>query len=222
MWSDVDDYFAKHDPSNFQDNVLNQVLANNAKHGLPQIDVSLNQGKLLSLYVSVLNAKNVLEIGTLGAYSTIHMARSLKPGGKIDTIEVDPQHARIAQANLKLAKVDHLVDVHVGPALTVLDNQSSTWSKHLFDFVFIDADKGNNPKYVGWALKLTRKGGLIMIDNVARNGAVLNEASVDPSVKGVQELCKMFQNEAKDKVAWTVVQTVGTKGWDGYILAYVK
>lgn len=221
LWDRVDRYFASRDRNQERNRILEQVLENNAKHGMPPIDVSFNQGKLLAMYVSLTKAKRVLEIGTLGAYSTIWIAGALPPGGKITTIEIDPDRAAVALSNLRLAGQADKVEILQGAALDVLDKNASTWSNDPFSFVFIDADKINNLNYFKRALALSQSGSYIVVDNVVRDGKILDESSLDPSVKGVHALCAYLEQKPPRVKTWTAVQTVGSKGWDGYILAEV-
>ena len=169
-WSAVDDYIAESllpaDP------VLEAALKANSEHGLPAIDVSPAQGKLLNLLARMSGAKTILEIGTLGGYSTIWLARALPPGGKVVTLELEPHHAEVARTNLERAGLSGLVDLRVGPALESLSALSAEGAGP-FDFIFIDADKPNNPHYLSWAMRLSRPGTVIVCDNVIRDGAVL-------------------------------------------------
>ncbi|RVC66805.1 O-methyltransferase, partial [Mesorhizobium sp. M2A.F.Ca.ET.046.02.1.1] len=182
-WTAVDDYIVS---SLFEaDRVLDAVLAANRDQGLPAIDVSAAQGKLLSLLVRIRGAKTVLEVGTLGGYSTIWMARGLPADGKVVTLELDPHHARVARSNFERAGVSGKVDLRVGPALqslAALVDQSAG----PFDLIFIDADKPNNPNYLDWAMKLSRPGTVIVCDNVIRDGAVLNKDGLDVNVEGAR------------------------------------
>lgn len=215
-WTAVDKYFES--AFILSDSILDQVLKNNEAAGLPAHDVSPNQGKLLQLYVQLTGAKRVLEIGTLGAYSSIWMARALPANGKLISLEVDPLRAEVARKNISLADLQSKIEVRIGPALESLPILEEEL-KEPFDFIFIDADKVNNPSYFSWALKLSQKGSLIVIDNVVRNGAVIEVDNLDPNVQGVRQLTELIEKETR--VQATVVQTVGVKGWDGYILAMV-
>ncbi|SCC04540.1 O-methyltransferase [Kosakonia oryziphila] len=214
-WSEVDEYLAqKLIP---QDEVLEQVLANNQRAGLPAIDVSPMQGQLLALLVRMVRAKRILEIGTLGGYSTLWMARELPINGELLTLEAEPLHAAIARENMHLAGVANLVTVAEGPALQTLENLGE---RPPFDLIFIDADKPNNPSYLKWALHYSRPGTLIIGDNVVRNGEVTNPTSTDASVQGVRKFIDMLGNDPRLTV--TSMQTVGVKGWDGFTLAWVN
>lgn len=216
-WAEVDSYFSERlAPS---DDVLDAVLEANAAAGLPAHDVSPLQGRFLEQLVRLTGARRVLEIGTLGAYSTIWMARALPSGGNIVTLEADPHHADVARANLARASLAELVDLRVGPALDLLPAIEAEGSAP-FDLVFIDADKPSNPDYLRWALTLTRPGSLIVGDNVVRNGAVADGNSTDPGVRGVRRFTEMLASEPR--LIATVLQTVGSKGWDGFAMALVR
>lgn len=215
-WTAVDDYLAgvlvPPDP------VLDAALAASDAAGLPAINISPNQGALLALLVQLQGAQTILEIGTLAGYSTIWLARALPAGGRMVTLEVDPTHARVAEVNLARAGLAERVSVRVGLALealaTLVDEGAGP-----FDVVFVDADKANNPAYLTWALRLTRPGSLVVVDNVVRNGSVLDATSTDPDIVGTRRLHKMLATTPG--VRATVVQTVGVKGWDGFALALV-
>jgi len=185
---------------------------------LPAAQVAPNQGKLLAILAQSVKAKSILEIGTLGGYSTIWLARALPPDGKLITLEVDPRHAEVARANFVRAEVDKLVEVRVGPALDTLP-KIATEGHAPFDFVFIDADKANNTNYFNWALKLTHPGSVIIVDNVIRNGEVVDANSTDPSVQGVRQFNTALA--AESRVMATQLQTVGSKGYDGFAMALV-
>ncbi|KPV61044.1 methyltransferase [Paenibacillus sp. A3] len=201
------------------DSVLEQVLSTNRQAGLPPIDVSAAQGKLLQLFVRMQNAKRILEIGTLGGYSTIWMARALPADGRLVTLELDPRHAEVAQANLSLAQVEGVVEIRVGNALEQLAKLEEEGAAP-FDLIFIDADKPNNPGYLKWALRLSRPGTVIIGDNVIRGGEITNEASTDPRVNGVREFYDLLAQE--DRISATAIQTVGSKGYDGFVLGIVN
>lgn len=212
QWSDVDNYLIENlIPS---DPVLSQVLENNHRAGLPAHDVAANQGQLLALFIRMVGAKSILEIGTLGAYSTIWMARELPPNGRLITLEADPLHARVARENIALAGLDSVVTLREGPAL---DSLATLADAAPFDVIFIDADKPNNPYYLQWALKYSRPGTLIIGDNVVRDGEVTNPNSTDDRVLGVRRFIEMMHNDPRLTV--TALQTVGIKGWDGFTLA---
>ncbi|MCL6745573.1 MULTISPECIES: O-methyltransferase [Kosakonia] len=214
-WSAVDEYLVKQLIP--EDEILTQVLANNQRAGLPAIDVSPAQGQLLALFVRMVRAKRILEIGTLGGYSTVWMARELPTGGELLTLEADPLHAAIARENLQLAGVAHQVTVAEGPALQTLENLGE---RPPFDLIFIDADKPNNPNYLKWAMHYARPGTLIIGDNVVRDGEVTNPTTTDASVQGVRKFIEMIG--ADPRLTATAMQTVGVKGWDGFTLAWVN
>ncbi|HYP75787.1 MAG TPA: O-methyltransferase [Polyangiaceae bacterium] len=216
QWSQVDEYIVKLlVPS---DGALDAALAASTEAGLPAINVAPNQGKFLSLLASIQGAKNILEIGTLGGYSTIWLARALPVDGRLVTLEVDPKHAEVARRNLARAGVGERVSIRVGPALESLP-QLAAEDRSAFDFVFIDADKQSIPEYFEWALKLTHVGSVIVVDNVVRKGAILDRASSDPNVQGVRRFNELLASTAR--VSATTVQTVGSKGYDGFALIRV-
>ncbi|WPU20968.1 O-methyltransferase [Cedecea neteri] len=214
-WSDVDEYLV-HSliPS---DTVFQQILENNHAAGLPAHDVAPNQGKFLQLLVEITGARKIFEIGTLGAYSSVWMARALPAGGKLVTLEADPRHAEVAQKNIKLAGLEKTIELHIGPAAQTLAHLGG---EAPFDLIFIDADKPNNPVYLEWALKYSRPGTLIIGDNVVRDGEVANPDSIDDRVQGVRTFIELMGNNPSLSV--TALQTVGSKGWDGFTLARVK
>ncbi len=216
QWLAVDDYFA--DRLARSDVALDAVLAANAAANLPPHDVSPLQGRFLELMVRITRATRVLEIGTLGAYSTIWMARVLPAGGRVVTLEADPHHADVALANLERAAVVDRVDLRVGPALETLPSIHAERSDP-FDLVFIDADKPSHPDYLAWALRLTRPGSVIIGDNVVRGGAVVDADSTDPRVLGVRRFMDLIAEEPR--LIATALQTVGGKGWDGFAMALV-
>jgi predicted O-methyltransferase YrrM len=195
------------------------TLDANRRAGLPEIDVSAPQGKFLSLLAAATGARRILEIGTLGGYSTIWFARALPEGGKIVTIEFEPRHAETARANIAREGVAEKVDLRVGAALDVLPRLAAEGGAP-FDLAFIDADKGNNAGYFQWAVKLSRPGALIVVDNVVREGAVADAATQDEMALGGRRL---FDAVAADpRVDATAIQTVGSKGWDGFLIARVR
>jgi predicted O-methyltransferase YrrM len=214
-WTAVDNYVSE---LLVGDAELDDVLAASAAAGLPQIAVSPAQGKFLMLLARATNARNVLELGTLGGYSTIWLARALAQGGRVVTVEADPHHAEVARANFERAGLAGMIDLRLGKALDVLPKLAAERGQ-AFDFVFIDADKQNIPDYFTWSLKLTRPGSLIIVDNVVREGAVTNARSRDHSVRGVRRFNEMLKEEAR--VSATTIQTVGIKGYDGFTLALV-
>ncbi|AGJ86183.1 O-methyltransferase [Raoultella ornithinolytica] len=215
QWSAVDSYLI--DALIPQDPLLSQVLANNQRAGLPAFDVAANQGQFLALLVRMVRAQRVLEIGTLGGYSTIWMARELPEDGELLTLEADPRHAAVARENLRLAGVDKQVTLREGPALQTLE---SLGDRPPFDLIFIDADKPSNPDYLRWALRYSRPGTLIIGDNVVRDGEVVNPRSEDDRVQGVRRFIEMMARDPRLTV--TALQTVGSKGWDGFTLAWVN
>ncbi len=215
-WDAVDSYInGKLVPP---DPALDAALAANAAAGLPSIDVAPNQGKLLHVLALAKAARRILEIGTLGGYSTTWMARALPAGGKLITLEFEPRHAQVAQANLNRAGVAGMVEIRIGPAAESLA-QLHAEGVEPFDLIFIDADKQNIPAYLDWALKLARVGTLIVTDNVVREGAIVDAASPDPDVQGVRAMFEKMS--AEPRLAATAIQTVGSKGWDGFAIAVV-
>jgi predicted O-methyltransferase YrrM len=185
---------------------------------MPAIAVSAAQGKLLHLYARMIGARRILEVGTLGGYSTIWMARALPADGRIISLEIDPRHAEVARTNLSRAGVDHLAEVRIGPALESLAKMAAE-GEGRFDLVFIDADKANIPEYFTLSSKLLRPGGVIIVDNVVRNGGVLDGSGKDPNVAGVRRFNDLLAT--LPDVSATTVQTVGSKGYDGFTLAIV-
>ncbi|MEH2064132.1 MAG: O-methyltransferase [Nostoc sp.] len=216
QWSVVDRYFT--DLLVPSDPVLDAALHTSAAAGLPPHNVSPNQGKLLFLLAQIQGARTILEIGTLGGYSTIWLARALPSDGRLITLEADPKHAEVAVANIARAGLADIVELRLGRALSTLE-QLATEGSGPFDLIFIDADKPSNPDYLAWALKLSRRGSLIIADNVVRDGAVVNAASDDPSVQGVRRFNELLA--AQGRVSATAIQTVGSKGYDGFALALV-
>ncbi|HET9110354.1 MAG TPA: O-methyltransferase [Ktedonobacterales bacterium] len=216
QWTTVDHYFS--DLLAPSDAVLDAALNATSEAGMPLINVAPNQGKLLHLLTRMTGARSVLEIGTLGGYSAIWIARALPPEGRLITLEVNPAHAAVARSNIDRAGLTERVDVRLGPALTMLP-QLVEEGAGPFDLVFIDADKASTPDYLTWALRLTRPGSLIIIDNVVRNGAVADPTSADPDVQGIQRALAMIAEEPRLEA--TALQTVGVKGYDGFALALV-
>jgi predicted O-methyltransferase YrrM len=211
-WAAVDNYIdstlAVSDPA------LDAALEAVRTAGLPQISVTASQGKLLHLLAKLQGAKRILEIGTLGGYSTIWMARALPKNGKLVTIEADAKHARVAAENIARAGLSEFVELRQGKALNVLPELEGP-----FDLIFIDADKRNNPRYFEWALKFARKGSLIIVDNVVREGEILDADSADPDIRGTRKLFEVMA--AEPRVMATAQQTVGSKGHDGFAIALV-
>jgi predicted O-methyltransferase YrrM len=200
------------------DAVLEATLRDAAAAGLPAIQVAPNQGKLLAVLARAIGARRILEIGTLGGYSTIWLARALPPGGSIVTLEADARHAEVARGNLARAGLSEVVEVRVGPALQSLP-QLAAGGHGPFDLVFIDADKENMVGYLEWALRLTRPGSLIIGDNVVRGGAVVDPKSQDGAVQGVRGFLAALA--AEPRLNATALQTVGSKGYDGFAIAVV-
>src|SRR5688500_527778 len=216
QWTAVDEYFTRmlHPP----EPALDAALAASAKAGLPPIHVTPNQGKLLHLMARMCAPRRILEIGTLGGYSTIWLARALPPRGSLVTLEVDEKHVAVARENLKRAGVGDAVEVIVGPAIETLP-RLATAGREPFDFIFIDADKARIADYFAWSLRLSRVGTVIVFDNVVRKGAVVEADSADANVRGVRRLMEMLAAEPRMSV--TAIQTVGAKGWDGFAIALV-
>jgi predicted O-methyltransferase YrrM len=212
-WDEVDDYYTglllDEDPA------LDAALEANAEAGLPSIDVSPAQGKMLHLLARAIGARRILEVGTLGGYSTIWLARAVQPEGSVVTCEIDPHHAQVATANIARAGLADTVDVRVGPAIDTLAGLTGP-----FDLAFIDADKASNAEYFAHALRLSRPGGVIVVDNVVRGGRVVDGASTDAAVVGTRRFAQALA--AEERVDATVIQTVGSKGHDGFALAVVR
>jgi predicted O-methyltransferase YrrM len=217
LWTSVDNYITE--AIVHPDQALNHAVQANTSAGLPAIDVAPNQGKLLHLLARIQGASRILEIGTLGGYSTIWLARALPPNGKLVTLELDPTHANVAAANIQRAGLTALVDLRVGPALDSLARLHAE-KPAPFDIIFLDADKPNNPNYLDWAIKLSRPGTIIIGDNVIRDGKIIDPNDADPSVTGTRTfLDKLGSHPQLDA---TALQTVGSKGYDGFALALVK
>jgi predicted O-methyltransferase YrrM len=215
-WDAVDDYtdaaLVPPDP------VLEAALQAAADAGLPDISVSPSQGKMLNLLALGQGARRILEIGTLGGYSAIWLARALPPGGRLITLEADPRHAEVARDNLANAGLAGLCEVRVGPALDTLPVLHAAGDGP-FDLIFIDADKPSYPDYLSWSVRLSRPGTMIIADNIVRGGAVIDAASKYPGVQGVRRFVAALA--AEPRVSATVIQTVGHKGYDGFALAVV-
>ncbi|WP_112470189.1 O-methyltransferase [Streptomyces triticisoli] len=216
LWDDVDAYFtALLSP---EDEPLQAALRDSAAEGLPHINVAPNQGKLLQLLAQLQGARAILEIGTLGGYSTIWLARALPSDGRLISLEYDAHHADVARRNIARAGLDRVAEVRVGPALESLPKLADE-NPPPFDLVFIDADKVNNPHYVEWALRLTRTGSLIVLDNVVRGGRVTDTSDADPSVRGTRAALELVAEHPR--LEGTAIQTVGSKGHDGFALVRV-
>jgi len=216
LWTSVDRYVSDvmvgHDPA------LEAALAASAEAGLPAIQVAPNQGKMLHLFARMMAANRILEIGTLGGYSTIWLARGLAPGGRLVTLEADPKHAAVAHANLERAGVADRVEIVVGQALDTLPGIEARGDGP-YDLFFIDADKAGIPDYFRWSLRLSRPGSLIVVDNVVREGAVIDEKSTDSNVQGVRRFNQLVSTEPR--VTATTIQTVGAKKYDGFAMVLV-
>ena len=217
QWTAVDAYFSDqlvpHDPA------LEAALAASSEAGLPPINVSPNQGRLLHLLARLRGARKILEIGTLGGYSTIWLARALPEDGYLVTLEALAKHAKVAEANIAKAGLGDIVEIRLGPALDSLPKLAEE-GKGPFDLTFIDADKERIPEYFRWALELSHPGSVVIVDNVVRGGAVADAATTDPDVKGIRRFLELLGKEPR--VSATAVQTVGTKGWDGFAIALVN
>jgi len=216
LWTEVDRYFSEHLlPS---DPILESALEESASAELPAISVSPNQGRFLQMLAQIVGARSILEVGTLGGYSTIWLARGLRPGGRLITLEVDENHAEVARRNLSNAGLEEVVELRVGNALETLP-QLSAEGRAPFDLIFIDADKQSIPTYFEWALKMSRPGTLIVVDNVVRKGAVIDGESTDPNIQGARRFIESLG--ADPRASGTVIQTVGIKGYDGFAIVLV-
>ena len=216
LWSAVDQYID--DELALTDPVLAAALAANTEGGLPAIDVTASQGKLLYMLARLAGARRILEIGTLGGYSTIWLARALPPDGQLITLEFEPKHADVAKSNVQRAGFSKIVDVRVGAALDALPVIEAEKGGP-FDLFFIDADKVNNPVYFDWAIKLSRPGSVIIVDNVVREGGLADASSDDPAIRASRKVTELLGSDPR--VDGTVIQTVGTKGYDGFAIAVV-
>lgn len=217
IWHQVDGYI--NDRLLPQDIVLETVLNANQQAGLPAIDVSPSQGQLLHIFARMVGAKRILEIGTLGGYSTIWLARALPDDGHMVTLEIDLLNAETALANFRLAQVDQQIELRLGDALTQLAKMEDEQTAP-FDLIFIDADKPNNPHYLKWALHFSHPGTVIIGDNVVREGAVIEENNEDARVVGVRAFYDLIGEEPR--LTATAIQTVGCKGYDGFIIGIVN
>ncbi|MFE3099286.1 O-methyltransferase [Nocardia tengchongensis] len=213
-WAEVDHYLVE----TLVGGEDSETLRANAAAGLPAIDVSPPQGKFLYLIAASVRARRVLEIGTLGGYSTVWLARAVGKSGQVVTLEFEPRHAEVARGNLDRAGVGDRVEIRVGAALDTLPELAAAQPEP-FDLVFIDADKVNNANYVRWALQLTRPGSVIIVDNVVRNGGIADADSADAAVRASREVIELIA--AEPRLDGTVLQTVGGKGWDGFAYALV-
>jgi predicted O-methyltransferase YrrM len=215
-WTAVDDYFEE--KLLLADPVLEEVLRSSAAAGLPNIQVSPTQGKLLYLLAKAQGARRVLEIGVLGGYSTIWLARALPSDGRVVTLELEAKHAEVARANIARAGLQDRVEIRLGRALETLPKLLAE-KRGPFDLFFLDADKANTRAYFEWSLKLSRPGSLIIVDNVVRRGELVDDPVVSPDVRGMREFLDALVTE--DRVSATGIQTVGRKGYDGFVLARV-
>lgn len=217
LWSTVDSYICEHllDP----DPILDAAVAASEAAGMPPIAVTANQGKLLELLVRIHGARRVLELGTLGGYSTIWLGRGLPPGGRLVTLELSPDYAAVAAANIARAGLADVIDLRVGPALKTLAAMQAS-GEEAFDLIFIDADKQNYPGYLEWSLKLSRPGTVLIGDNVVRSGGIVDPENEDAVVEGVRQFYELLAEEPR--VDATAVQTVGDKGHDGFALGIVS
>ena len=216
QWTAVDRYFVEQ--LHLSDSILDAAIEANTAAELPAIDVAPNQGQLLHLLVRLARAKKILEIGTLGGYSTIWLARALPPGGRLISLEYNPKHADIAKSNVQRAGLSARVEIRVGAALESLARIEKEGLAP-FDFIFVDADKPNNPGYLEWSIKLSRPGTLIIVDNVVRDGAVVDASSTDPTIQGTRRMFEMLSHDSR--LSSTALQTVGSKGYDGFAMAMV-
>jgi predicted O-methyltransferase YrrM len=217
LWNAVDSYFTE--ALGVEDPLLGAALRSSQEAGLPPINVSPNQGRMLMLLAQMCASRRILEVGTLGGYSTIFLARALPEGGSLVSLELDAHHAEVATANIERAGLSDRVEVRVGPAIESLDRMQAD-REDPFDFVFIDADKPSNADYFQAAMAMSHPGTVIVVDNVVRNGAVGDMSSTDPAVEGVRRLNRLLA--AETRVIATAIQTVGIKGYDGFLLARVN
>jgi predicted O-methyltransferase YrrM len=217
LWTAVDTYIKETMVP--PDEVLTAAQQNGLDAGLPAIAVSPTQGKLLHLLARMCGARNILEIGTLAGYSAIWLARALPAGGHVVTLEMDPKHAEVSRKNFALAGLDKVIEVRQGKALDSLPKLAAG-GRGPFDLIFIDADKTNIPAYFEWSLKLSRPGSVIIIDNIIRDGKVIDANSDDPNIQGVRRFNEMLT--AEKRVSATEIQTVGEKGYDGFALLFVN
>jgi len=201
------------------DAILDAAVQAGLDARMPQIQVSPTQGKFLYLLAQIQGAKRILEIGTLAGYSTIWLARALPPDGQLVSLELSPRHAEVARSNLRRAALDSIAEVRVGPALDSLATLAEEPGAP-FDLVFVDADKEHNPEYVSWALRLSRPGTVIVVDNVVRRGGVIDAATTDPDIRGTRRMFELIAGESRLEA--TALQTAGLKGYDGFAILRVK
>lgn len=213
-WPDVDAFFDH--ALQTRDSVLDEVVARSDAGGLPPISVTALQGRLLQLLAESVNARSILEIGTLGGFSAIWLARALAPGGRVTTIEAEPRHAAVARQSFTRAGIAEQIEILEGKALEILP----TLADRSFDFTFIDADKPNTPAYFDWAIRLSHPGSLIVIDNVVRDGLIADPETTDASARAMRDVCETAGRDARLTV--TAIQTVGRKDYDGFLIARVR
>lgn len=216
IWAKVDEYFGAVVQ---EDDALRAAAAEAEKAGLPAIAVSASQGKMLMLLAQMMGARKILEVGTLAGYSTIWLARGLSEGGKLTTLEYDAKHAEVAKKNFSRAGLDGVVNVRVGDATKTMPELVKEGAGP-FDLIFLDANKDGYPIYFEWSLQLSRKGTVIVADNVVRDGGVIDAESKDVSIQGVRKVREMLANE--NRVSATAIQTVGSKGYDGFAMMIVR
>lgn len=216
LWTKVEEYFG---PVVQEDEALRAAATEGAKAGLPPIAVSPNEGKLLQLMAKIVGARKILEVGTLAGYSTIWLARGLSEGGRIITLEYEQKHADVARKNIERAGLAGIVDIRVGDATKTMPELLKEGAGP-FDLIFLDANKDGYPAYFAWSLKLARKGTVIVADNVVRDGGVIDAASKDASIQGVRRLNELVA--AEKRVSATAIQTVGSKGYDGFAVVLVS
>ncbi|KSU62762.1 methyltransferase [[Bacillus] enclensis] len=213
-WKEVDQYFTA--KLHKKDQLMNEVMKANEEAEMPSIDVSPSQGKMLHMLVKMKGAKRILEIGTLGGYSSIWMARALPENGSLITLEYSEKHAEVARGNIRKAGLENKVKILTGAALDTLPSLKG----QKFDFIFIDADKKNNPHYIKWAIELSEPGTVIITDNVVHGGRVIDAKSPDENIKGVRTFIDILSDS--ELIDSTAIQTVGTKGYDGFVIGIVK
>ena len=213
-WKEVDQYFTA--KLHKKDQLMNEVMKASEEAQMPSIDVSPSQGKMLHMLVKMKGAKRILEIGTLGGYSSIWMGRALPENGSLITLEYSEKHAEVARGNIRKAGLENKVKILTGAALDTLPSLKG----QKFDFIFIDADKKNNPHYIKWAIELSEPGTVIITDNVVRGGRVIDAKSPDENIKGVRTFIDILSDS--ELIDSTAIQTVGTKGYDGFVIGIVK
>jgi predicted O-methyltransferase YrrM len=213
QWSAVDQFISQMLVK--QDDALDAAVIESKAAGLPEIAVTPNLGKLLMLLAQLSGAKRILEIGTLGGFSTIWLARGLLPGGRVTTLEAVEKHAQVARSNIARAGLGDVVEIILRRALDTLPKLTGP-----FDLIFIDADKVSTPAYLEWSIKLSRPGTVIIADNVVRDGKVIDATLDDPSVKGIRRFYEMLKNDPR--ITATAIQTVGAKGYDGFAIGIVR